>query len=290
MHTTPPGLRFIAAALLTGCVGEPTIQPIDSGINSNADLINAAQEVQLRIGHFIAGLAPFDVCAKGQGDATYRGPLVRQQAMRAGGVPYTNVSAYVTLPVGSYSVRAVPGNAMNCDTSLGGFPDFALSPLSAGRRYTVVAAGQTVKVPNKASLTVIEDDLSTQGGQVRLRFINASADILSADYGTGAGGTYKALFTDATFGSFGRASGGGAYVTTGPQTNATFSARETTAATDLVTVTNKVSVPVGSVATTFLIGLRTTTMPNPTPLELVLCDDTKPAQDGLAACIELLPP
>jgi hypothetical protein len=288
MHPTPPGLRFIALALLCGCAGEPTIQPIDSGINSNADLINAAQEVQLRIGHFIAGLAPFDVCAKAQGESTYRGPLVRQQAMRAGGVPYANVSAYVTLPVGSYSVRAVPGNAMNCDTPLGGFPDFSLSPLSAGRRYTVVAAGQTVKVPNKASLTVIEDDLSTQGGQVRLRFINASADILSADYGTGSGGTYKALFTDATFGSFGRAaSGGGAYVTTGPQSNATFSVRETTAATDLVTVTNKVSVPVGTVATSFLIGLRGNTA---VPLELVLCDDTKPAQDGLAACIELLPP
>lgn len=275
-----------AAALLAACTGGPQIDLIDSGVNTNPDLLNGSLDAQIRVGHFLAGLPPFDVCVKGPSDAAFRGPLVREQTQRVGGVPYTNVSGYVTLPASGYSVRAVPGSATNCNVSLASLPDLMLAPLSAGRRYTVVTAGELQKV--KLSLTVIEDDLSTQGGQARLRFINASSDIASAELGTGAAGTYKALFTDATFGSFGRVSGGsGAYLTTGPQTSATFSVRETGASTELITVTNKVTVPAGSVATTFLIGLKGNVI---NPLELVVCDDGKPPQDGLAACVEVTPP
>lgn len=66
-------LSVSLSAVLAGCPGEPSIQPIDSGL-APLDLINGSPDPQLRITHFIAGLAPFDVCVNGTNDADFRGP------------------------------------------------------------------------------------------------------------------------------------------------------------------------------------------------------------------------
>lgn len=280
-------------ALLAGCTGGPTIDALDSGITP-PDLINAPQEAQLRVSHFIAGLAPFDVCAKRAGEADYTGPLIRQQTMRNGGVFYGSVSAYLTLPVANYEVKIVSGTATSCATSLiPGAPDVPLPQIAAGRRYTAIVAGDAEragKLFTTLKLAVIDDDISTQGGQVRLRFINASPDVSASDFGSGELGTYQQLFRDATYGGFGTVtSGTGAYLTTGPQTNATFTARSSVMGNDLLVVRNKLSLAAGSATTVFLVGLRASMGSTVNPLKLVQCEDSKPASLGLASCAEVTP-
>lgn len=287
-------LGLVCSALLAGCPGGPTIDALDSGVTP-PDLINAPMEAQLRVSHFINGLAPFDVCLKRAGESDYIGPLIRQQTMRNGGVFYGSVSAYLTLPVANYEVRIVGGMATTCATQLIPMaPDLPLPQISAGRRYTAVAAADAERAGKfftSLKLAVIEDDLATQGGQVRLRFINASPDVTSADFGLGEMGTYQQQFRDAVYGGFGTpvANATGAYTTTGPQTNATFTVRSSVMGSDLLVVRNKVSLVAGSATTQFLVGLRASMGSTVNPLKLVQCEDTKPASSGLAACAEVTP-
>lgn len=277
------GLWLPAAALHLGCQG-PSITQVggDLGVTPPGDLTGAAEEAYFRIGHFLVGPGPFDVCVKGPGDADFRGPLVRQQAQRNGGVSYANVSAYLTVPPTAYSVRAVPGSAVDCKTSIGGIPDLGVSPLGLQRHYTVVASGVTSR-PSTIRFSLIEDDLSAQGGQARLRFINGAADLQSADLGFGSGAQYTPQLTGANYGSIGQA-GGQVYLTTAPLMNATIAVRQGGINMDALVIPNKANIAVGTVATAIVAGVPGDPF---TPLSLVLCNDSAPAASGLASCIEL---
>ena len=296
MNITLLRLSFaLTAVLLSGCPGEPTVTAIDSGVPP-PDLLNANPEAQVRIGHFIAAASPLDVCVQAAGESTWRGPLIREQTSRNGGVFYGNVSAYVKLPAGKYNVLAVPGMNDNCNTAFAGFPPItSFPPFLAGRIYTVVGAGNFADYPMKIPLlTVIEDDHATQSGQARLRFINASRDVTSAELGSGEGASYQPLFSAAMYGSFGQpqgaGSGSGAYLTTGPKTSTTFSVRASGMSTDLLALRNKISIAAGSVSTAFLVGLLPPSLGNAAnPLKLVQCDDTMPAVSGLTVCAEVVP-
>ncbi len=272
-----------AAALHLDCQG-PSIQVIggDMGGGTPSDLTGAAQEAYFRVGHFLVGPGPFDICVKGPGDADFRGPLVRQQTQRPGGVSYANVSAYVTVAPTSYSVRAVPGSAVDCKTSIGGLPDLGVPPLSLGRHYTVVASGVTSRL-SSIKFSLIEDDLSTQGGQARLRFINGAADLPSADLGFGSGAQYVPQLTGASYGNIGQASGQ-VYLTTTPLMNATIAVRQGGINMDALVIANKANIEVGTVATAVITGVPGDPF---TPLSLVLCNDSAPAANGLASCTEL---
>lgn len=287
-------LGLALSALLAGCPSGPTIDTLDSGLDP-PDLINAKPEAQLRVSHFMAGVPPFDVCLKRAGEVDYIGPLIRTQTMRNGGVFFGSVSAYLTLPVASYEVKIVSGMATSCSVPpiIANAPDLPLPQISAGRLYTAIAAADAerpMRLLTTLKLVLIDDDLSTQGGQVRLRFINASPDVTSADFGSGELGTYQQLFRDATYGGFGTVtSGSGAYLTTGPQTNATFTARSSVMGSDLLVVRNKLSLAAGNATTLFLVGLRASMGSTVNPLKLVQCEDSKPAAAGLAACTEVVP-
>lgn len=136
--------------------------------------------------------------------------------MRNGGVFYGSVSAYLSLPPSSYRVRVIGGMATSCTaTPLLPF-EIPLTPIGAGRHYTVLAAADAEREMGsrlaRAKLSLIEDDLETQAGQVRLRFVNGSQDVPSADFGAGEMAAYQQLFKDAAYGTFGPAtSGGGPY-------------------------------------------------------------------------------
>jgi hypothetical protein len=288
-------LRLTASlcGVLAGCPGEPSIEAIDSGL-APPDLSGGSQDPQLRVTHFIAGLGPFDVCLKGTNDAAFRGPLIREQTLRNGGVFYGSVSAYLTLPASSYTVRVVGGMATSCATQLLPF-DITLPAISAGRRYTVLAASDGERMMgkllvSKSKLALIEDDIASQGGQVRLRFVNGSPDVSSADFGSGEMAAYQPLFTNAAYGTFGAATGsGGPYKSLGAQTNATFTVRPSGMSSDLLVLRSKVSLAAGSATTVFLVGLQASVDATVNPLKLVQCEDDKPASMGLAICAEVTP-
>lgn len=271
-----------AAALHLGCQG-PSITVVggDLGIGQG-DLAGVTPEAYFRVGHFLVGPGPFDVCVKGPSDADFKGPLVRQQAQRAGGIFYASVSTYVTVAPTSYSVRAVPGSALDCKTSIGGLPDLSVPPLSQGRHYTVVASGVTSRL-STIKFSLIEDDLSTQGGQARLRFINGAADLPSADLGFGSGAQYVPQLTGANYGNIGQANGQ-VYLTTTPLMNATIAVRQGGVNSDALVIANKANILVGTVATAVIAGIPGDMI---TPLSLVLCDDNAAPVGGLASCTEL---
>ncbi|HNF96861.1 MAG TPA: hypothetical protein PK493_06180, partial [Pseudomonadota bacterium] len=95
----------------TGCIETPpSITAVDSGVDVMIDMSVPFVTAQVRFGNFVAGAAPVDLCLKAPSDSTWTGPVIRNMAMRPGGVSYLNVSQYVTLNAGTYTVRAVPGS------------------------------------------------------------------------------------------------------------------------------------------------------------------------------------
>jgi hypothetical protein len=274
------GLFVSTAALCGGCTG-PAIQPIgDLGAGMVSDLAGLGPDAFFRLGHFIVGLAPFDICIKGPSDSDFSGPLMRLQAQRVGGVPYASISMYLTVAATGYTVRTVPGSSTDCMTKLGGVPDLQEPPLAVGQHYTVLASGDLSRL-NTLKFGLLEDDLSSQGGQARLRFINASPDLPNADLGFGADAQYMPQITGALYGGYGLATGK-PYLTTAPLNNVTVSVRQGGVNTDAFT--NKISVAAGGVATSVIGGIPGDQY---TPLSLVLCNDTAPAAGGFSSCIEL---
>ncbi len=281
------GLAATLSVLIhTGCTQTPpAIIAVDSGVNVMPDMVVPITTAQLRFGNFVAGAAPVDLCIKAQGEANFTGPILRSMGQRPGGVSYLNIGQYLTLMAGSYTVRAVPGIRTDCTVAYGGLPDLGLPAIGAGRSYTLVPFGDQTRI-GTVKLNLFEDDLTPQGGQVRLRFINASPDVPSADFGFGTGTGYKALLTDAVSGDLGR-TGGMTYATTGPQASGSASVRPSAMMSDLLTVNSNVNIPSGAVMTMLIAGLPSRTGTDPLALKLIACDDTKAPQSGLSVCTQL---
>src|SRR5690242_19946717 len=99
-------LWLTATALSFGCQDSTIhVVPVDLGSGTQHDLTGAAELAYFRLGHFVVGAGPFDVCVKGADDTDFRGPLVHLQTMRPGGVLYASVSEYVSVAPTAYSVR-----------------------------------------------------------------------------------------------------------------------------------------------------------------------------------------
>lgn len=267
----------------TGCIQTPpSISAVDSGVDVMIDMSVPFLTAQVRFGNFVAGAAPVDLCLKTASDTTWTGPIIRTMAMRPGGVSYQSISQYVKLNAGSYTVRAVPGSRSDCSVAYGGLPDLALPQIAGGRTYTLIPFGEQTK-PATVKINLFEDDLSTQGGQVRLRFVNVSPDVATADFGFGIGAGYKPVLTDALSGDLGR-SAGMTYVTISQQTNGSASVRASGMSTDLLTTGPIVNFPAGAVFTTLIGGLSSKASTDPLALKLIACEDSKAPVGGLSVC------
>ncbi len=284
--------KVLAAALAAvtlggaGCVQTPpSINAVDSGVDVMIDMSVPFLTAQVRFGNFVAGAAPVDLCIKSASDTAWTGPVIRSLAMRPGGVSYLNISQYVTLNAGSYTVRAVPGSRSDCAIAYGGLPDLPLPQIVGGRTYTLIPFGDQSR-PATVKINLFEDNLTTQGGQVRLRFINLSPDVSSADFGFGIGAGYQPVLTDAVSGDLGRAAGM-TYATVSPQNNGSASVRPTGMSTSLATASATVTFTAGSVVSTMIGGLSSRTGADPLALKLVACDDSKAPQSGLSICTQL---
>lgn len=270
----------------TGCIETPpSITAVDSGVDVMIDMSVPFVTAQVRFGNFVAGAAPVDLCLKAPSDSTWTGPVIRNMAMRPGGVSYLNVSQYVTLNAGTYTVRAVPGSRSDCSVAYGGLPDLALPQIAAGRTYTLIPFGDQTRI-STIKINLFEDDLGSQGGQVRLRFINVSPDVPTADFGFGIGAGYKPLLTDALRGDLGR-SAGMTYATIVPQTNGSASVRPSGMTTDLLTTGAVVNFAAGAVFTTLIGGLPSKASTDPLALKLIACEDSKAPVSGLSICSQL---
>lgn len=268
------GVLLVCAMAGLGCTPD--------GNNGMADM-TPPPDPKLRFAHFLVDIPAFDVCIKGPGDTDFTGPLIRTALQRNGGVPYGYATAYTQLKPVSYQAHVVSGLATGCSgPSLGGVPDMNFTPLVAGKHYTLAAIGNPLVTFKLPAVTLLEDDITPQNGQVRLRFVHGADGQGSLELGSGSSGTYSKLST-ADYSKAGD-TGSGAYATVPAVANGTYSVRTAGSGGDLFSLMNKVTLAAGSVYTATVIGQAGS---GTSPLAISLCNDTAAAMSGLAPCNEL---
>jgi hypothetical protein len=184
----------------------------------------------------------------------------------AAGIVFPQVTSYLVIPPGTYSVRLVAGGAADCSAGL-----VDLASLTAGvNTYTTVAAiGEASPVGGDQALTLatFSDDVGAPAGQIALRFVNASPSpsLTPADLGTGSlagtGGPFAVLFTGVAFGSStgvaardGGAVDANGYLSSNPLATATLSAHPTSAAADVTIALDDVTIDATTAATIALVN------------------------------------
>jgi hypothetical protein len=254
------------------------------GVHSPCTIVGGApQRARVRIAHLSPDTPAVDVCLAPAGAAFPDQPLLR--SLGAKGLAYANVTAYVDLPVASYSVRVIHAIAPSCATPA--IPDTTGVAVTAGLTATVAAigdlepAGHAVNDP-ALRLAVFADDTATPADQVKLRFIHASPGTPAVDVGLGTGAGFQRVFANVAFGKVAvhppLANG---YVQSAPFAQAV-TARLAGSAADALVVPN-VMFEAASISTAFAIGGKTGEAAN--PLRVLLCRDNRPADGLLTSCV-----
>jgi hypothetical protein len=243
----------------------------------------------LRVAQWSPDSPAVDVCVTAAGD-TFAGQMPQIAQLAAGGdagtadggpvgLSFPQVTSYLIVPPGAYSVRLVAAGAADCST---GLVDLATATFADGTYTTIAALGDRSPVASDQPLQLVAfvDDVTAPAGQIALRFINASpsSSLASIDLGTGSlagtGGAYAPLFTGVEFAQSSAAAGSDAgavdangYLASNPLAGATLSAHVTTTALDTAVAPNNVTVMAPSAATIALVG------GGASPAKLLQCTD-----------------
>ncbi|MFO0630442.1 MAG: DUF4397 domain-containing protein [Polyangiales bacterium] len=124
----------------------PTPRDVPATTDANAtDVVTADVPVgtfDVRVAHLSPGAPAVDFCVRPASATSWMGvsPTLRGLGVTAG-LAYTQVTRYLSLPAGAYTVRLVAPNSANCSTALANLPDGNLPMLAAGTRATVSAVG-----------------------------------------------------------------------------------------------------------------------------------------------------
>jgi hypothetical protein len=265
--------------------------PADSGADAKEEA--AAPQAFVRLAQWSTDAPAVDVCFTTEGGsfsgqtpalatrvATEDAGAPERGDAGAAGLTYPQVSSYLRRAPGSYALRLVTAGAADCSASVA---DLASVTLNDATYTTVIAVGDAAKVqsPEPLKLVSFADDVTAPGGQIALRFINASPQATSVDMGTGslssAGGAFAPLFVGVGFGlsASSAASDAGAvdangYLALNPLAGATLSAHVSTSGSDTA-VAPRVTVTAQSAATIAMIG---EVSGNPArPPQLLQCSD-----------------
>lgn len=225
---------------------------------------------KIRVAHLAPDAPAVDVCVNG--GAGFIGPVLKG-AGDSDGLAYSEVTSYVELPEGSYTVRIVAPNAANCDTALASLPDITGLALTGGMAYTAAATGM-LSPPDAGTkpfkVEAYADTITAaNAAKIYVRFIHASPDTPKVDVGLGADAAFVPIWTDVEFPNVGKV-GGNDYVETDPITGGTISARASGTTTDALVLTG-VNIPAGAVVTAFAIG---NLGGSPEPLKALVCVDS----------------
>jgi hypothetical protein len=254
-----------------------------NGVHSQCSIAGAApRRAHVRIAHLSPDAPAVDVCLAPAGTAFSDKPLLR--SLGAAGLSYATVTAYVDLPVATYSVRVVHAIAPSCAT-----PAIADPPglaVTADLTATVAAIGDLEPLGHAVNdpplrLAVFADDTAITADMVKLRFIHASPGTPAVDVGLGTGATFQRVFANVAFGKVAAHPPlENGYVQTAPFIQAV-TARLAGTASDALTVP-RVTFEPATISTAFAIGGKTGDPHN--PLRVLLCGDNRPADGLLTSC------
>jgi hypothetical protein len=195
--------------------------PESGAVDALADAVDAAPVLQtaVRLAHWSPDAPSLDVCLAPHGTAFVGAPMMATLvgALDAGdggssGLSYTDVSAYIDVPVGQYDVRLVAAGASDCSagivSDLTDLPQFFFNSF-----YTLALIGEMAPDDGGPPLraVVYADDTTSPPSTdptepyVGIRFINAAPDVPSADIGSYDKGAstsvYAAFISGVTFGA-----------------------------------------------------------------------------------------
>ncbi|MFO0631185.1 MAG: DUF4397 domain-containing protein, partial [Polyangiales bacterium] len=269
----------------------PTPRDVPATTDANAtDVVTADVPVgtfDVRVAHLSPGAPAVDFCVRPASATSWMGvsPTLRGLGVTAG-LAYTQVTRYLSLPAGAYTVRLVAPNSANCDAALGGLPDSNL-PALADRTFATVAAVGTLFADSNPDndfrlAPIVDDDSAAPTGQIRLRVVHASPGTPAVDVGIpGAGTAFTGVFNNVAFPN------GSSYVNTAPLANATLAARvanTATAAGAYPLQLDGVTLPAGARATVFAVGILNS---DQVPLSALVCTEG-PTMGAVIPCA-LLP-
>lgn len=236
-----------------------------------------AKSSQVRIGHLSPDAPAVDACLIPAGGAqdTAIGPIFKNRN-DTNGIEFGEVSSFIDVPAGQYSLRLVEPNAQNCETALAGTMDQAGLTFREGAFHTAAVMGEVNPAGGGVQtleMRVFDDDLSPEAGQAKIRFIHASPDAGAVDVGTVDGqGTFTPIFSGVGFAQTGAGKGGENYVAQPRIDNATIAVRPAGQDMDLLTVPG-VTVELDRVVTLFAVGSQA----GQKPLGLLVCQDERPS-------------
>jgi len=224
---------------------------------------------QVRVGHFSPGAPAVDFCLVTDGGDTI-GPVL-EGAGDADGIQFGDVTPYLAVPEGTYSVQIIAATDADCTADLATFDDVVVP---GDINATIGAVGIFQGSPAFDLQIWVDDNTDPAAGKAHLRFIHASPDTPNVDVGALAPNETELsadIWTDVAF----RAAGDPEYFETDPLTDVTVRAEANAMPTIGIDVPN-VSLPAGAVATAFAIGSLTdlTSQPvGPNPLQALICVD-----------------
>jgi hypothetical protein len=258
----PSSLLPFAAAVLLAC---------------GDDDPEAPSTLKLRIAHLAPDAPAVDVCLAPSGSARFSGPVL-EGAGGASGLAYGQATRYLDVAAGQWDVRVVAASAADCATPI--VPDTTGVTLAAARAITVAATGLVAPGAGQPgfALVPLEDVTQVAPDRARVRFVHASPGTPAVDVGTGSGASFTPVFTAVTFPGIDADLPAG-YFDTAPLTGVTLSARATGTTADALVVPG-VTLPAGTVATVFAVGL----LGGAPPLSVLVCADDLGATALLGAC------
>lgn len=248
------------------------------------DVPSPPTQINVRVAHLSPDAPPVDFCVRNAGAASFTGPVLRSLSVGAG-LAYTQVTRYLALDAGAYTVRLVAPGSTDCNAALGGLPDVTLPALAGRARATIGAVGLLAgSGATSFRLTAfVEDDTAAPTGQVRARFVHTSPGTPAVDVGIpGAGTAFTALFPNVAYPT------ASAYVNAPPLNAASIAARVAgtpTAAGAYPLQLDGVTAPAGTRLTVFAVGELDN---DQTPLAALVCNDGAAPAGALTPC-SLLP-
>ncbi len=247
-----------------------------------------AATISVRVAHLSPGAPAVDVCLRPASATAWTGvtPTLAGLGVTAG-LSYSQVTSYLTVPAGAYTVRIVAPGSANCDTALAGLPDTTLPALAAGTRATVGAVGLLGEMGATAfRLNPYVEDEPAATGSLKVRFVHASPGTPAVDLGIpGMGTEFTAVFGNVAFPNAGSPN----FTSTTALNNISLAARVAgtpTAVGMYPLQIDGVSVPLGATVTAFAIGRLGN---SETPLSALVCTDGAAAMGNpaLTACAVL---
>ena len=254
----------------------------DAGVGDGGDG-GVVGKAEFRVAALMALPASFDFCWQQSGGA-WNGPVMAGWGISTR-LAYQQVTEYVPVPAAATTVRLVGALATDCNTSLG---QVTFTP-AAGSAYLVSSFTQGNVGPQ---VKAFPDELAATLAGTKLRAIDAALTTATGGGVTGqpvdfyvAGSVTSVLFDNVAFAS--TAAAGGTVDADGYIPHDAFAGVDLRVrlhgAADLLDVPG-FTTTTGHTYSLFTTGLHNLGATNPSPMKLVVCDDTAPAVGHLGVC------